>query len=429
MTKPLPAPTRSLPAKPNLLQLRKQAKQLLKSYKAGQTAAIQEVQRFEQTPNRETLSLADAQRILARAYGFSSWARLKQHVDGLNVQAFCEAVQAGDIGRVQELAKARPELVGIERGGSFGEQIALHLAVLNRNTEMTRLLMQLGSDARKGIWPHREATSAFAIAKSRDWNDIVEIIEQQERNRRTKLSGVGATIGPQTDAIFKAIHQDNNDETIRILESDLSLVHACDDGGVTPLHIAASMHNPVLVRWLIEHGANVNAMAERDVPPHLHAIRDSSGKTPLDYAAVLAGWSSHGRDFCFLERSRVAPERFNETCNLLRSAGASLTPRAAVAAGDVSSVVRMHRENQLINDVHFFRGGLLSIAVRVNNPEMVSQLLALGIDPDESVVSTDDGSRSWGAPTLVCSHVWPTRDCRNSAQPWSRRECGLVRLR
>ena len=58
----------------------------------------------------------------------------------------------------------------------------------------------------------------------------------------------------------------------------------------------------------------------------------------------------------------------------------------------------MHRENQLINDVHFFRGGLLSIAVRVNNPEMVSQLLALGIDPDESVVSTDDGSRSWGAP-------------------------------
>ena len=255
------------------------------------------------------------------------------------MQAFCEAVQAGDIVRVQELAKARPELVGIERGGSFGEQIALHLAVLNRNTEMTRLLMQLGSDARKGIWPHREATSAFAIAKSRDWNDIVEIIEQQERNRRTKLSGAGATIGPQTDAIFKAIHQDNNDEAIRILESDLSLVHACDDGGVTPLHIAASMHNPVLVRWLIEHGANVNAMAERDVPPHLRAIRDSSGKTPLDYAAVLAGWSSHGRDFCFLERSQVAPERFNETCNLLRSAGASLTPRAAVAAGDVSSVV------------------------------------------------------------------------------------------
>ena len=70
MTKPLPAPTRSLPAKPNLLQLRKQAKQLLKSYKAGQTAAIQEVQRFEQSPNQEAFSLADAQRILARAYGF-----------------------------------------------------------------------------------------------------------------------------------------------------------------------------------------------------------------------------------------------------------------------------------------------------------------------------------------------------------------------
>ena len=31
------------------------------------------------------------------------------------------------------------------------------------------------------------------------------------------------------------------------------------------------------------------------------------------------------------------------------------------------------------------RGGLLSIAVRVNRPDMVSLLLDLGLDPDESV--------------------------------------------
>ncbi len=398
MTKPLPAPTRNLPPRPNLPQLRKQAKQLLKSFKAGNLDATEEVQRFDQSLIQAVFSLVDAQRILARAYGFPSWARLKQHVDGMNVEAFCDAVQAGDLETVQELSKTRPELVNIEIGGRSGEQIAIHLAVLNRDPAMTQLLMQLGSDARKGIWPHREATSAFTIATDRGWDDIVTIIEQQERQRRTKLSAAGSTIGPQTDKVFKAIQENRNDDVIHLLAGDLSLIRACDVGGRTPLHIAAAMHNPELIGWLIERGADVNAIAQRDVPPHLHEAHDSPGKAPLDYAAVLAGWSAHGRDFCFLERSRSSRERFDETLGLLRSAGAHITPRAAVAVGDVSLVARMHREGQLANDIHFFRGGLLSIAVRINSTEMVSQLLSLGIDPDESVVSSDDGSKSWGAP-------------------------------
>ena len=398
MTKPLPAPTRTLPPRPSFPQLRKQAKQLLKSFKAGNRDATEEVQRFDQSPSQAVFSLVDAHRILARAYGFPSWARLKQHVDGMNVEAFFDAVQAGDLETVQELAKARPEFVSVERGGRFGEQIAIHLAVLNQDPTMTRLLMQLGSDARKGIWPHREATSAFTIAADRGWDDIVTVIEQQERQRRTKLSAAGSTIGPQTDEVFKAIQENRNDDAVRLLAGDLSLIRVCDVGGRTPLHIAASMHNPELVGWLIQRGADVNAIAQRDVAPHSYASHDSSGKTPLDYAVVLAGWSAHGRDFCFLERSRSAPELFEETSRLLRSAGAQLTPRAAVAIGDVKLVARMHREGQLANDIHFFRGGLLSIAVRINNTEMVSQLLSLGIDPDESVVSSDDVSKSWGAP-------------------------------
>jgi ankyrin repeat protein len=398
MTKPLPAPTRTLPPRPSFPQLRKQAKQLLKSFKAGNRDTTEEVQRFDQSLIQAAFSLVDAQRILARAYGFPSWARLKQHVDSTNVEAFYDAVQAGDLETVQKLAKARPELVGIDRGGRFGEQIAIHLAVLNRDLAMTQLLMQLGSDARKGIWPHREATSALTIATDRGWDDIVTIIEQQERQRRTKLSDAGSTIGPQTDEVFKAIQENRNDDAVHLLAGDLSLISACDVGGRTPLHIAASMHNPGLVGWLIERGADVNAVAQQDVLPHLHATHDSPGKTPLDYAAVLAGWSAHGRDFCFMERSRSSRELFDETSRLLRSAGARLTPRAAVAVGDVSLVARMHREGQLANDIHFFRGGLLSIAVRINNTEMVSQLLALGFDPDEAVVSSDDGSRSWGAP-------------------------------
>ena len=92
-----------------------------KSYRAGEDAAVAEVERFERRPDPAQFALADAQRVLARAYGFASWTNLKQHVEGVNVAAFCAAVEAGDVATVRRLAKARPELVHVERGGGFGE--------------------------------------------------------------------------------------------------------------------------------------------------------------------------------------------------------------------------------------------------------------------------------------------------------------------
>src|SRR5262249_58838658 len=82
------APTRTLPPKPSLAQLRKQAKELLKAYRAGEEAAVAEIERFERSPDPANLALADAQRVLARAYGFSSWPALKDHVAAVNFQAF-----------------------------------------------------------------------------------------------------------------------------------------------------------------------------------------------------------------------------------------------------------------------------------------------------------------------------------------------------
>jgi hypothetical protein len=64
-----PAPTRRLPQRPNLEQLRKQAKDLLEHYRSGDSAAIAEIQKFELNPDPFTFALNDAQRILARTYG------------------------------------------------------------------------------------------------------------------------------------------------------------------------------------------------------------------------------------------------------------------------------------------------------------------------------------------------------------------------
>ena len=40
--------------------------------------------------------------------------------------------------------------------------------------------MQAGSDARKGIYPHRDATSAWVIAREREYHEIVTAIEEAE---------------------------------------------------------------------------------------------------------------------------------------------------------------------------------------------------------------------------------------------------------
>jgi ankyrin repeat protein len=399
MSHPHSAPTRSLPARPSLAQLRKQAKQLLKAYRDGEVAAVVEIERFESNPDSARFTLADAQRVLARAYGFASWTRLKQHVEGVNAAAFCAAVSAGDVATVRKLAKARPELVHVEAAGFTG--LPLHVAVLNRDTQMTGELMQLGADARQGIWPHRDATTAYTIARERCYDEIVAVIEQGEEARRRAASAPGATIDSRTDVINRLILRDRCDEAIRILESDLSLVGACNveqpiNGvdcrrlaqGTTPLHVAAWKHNPQMVAWLLERGAPVDA-------------RDAHGQTPIDHAAMIAGWSAHGRDFSFLENSHLDPSRFHETVRLLREHGAELSSYAAVAIGDAEAVRRIYREGRLKNE-DTGRGALVSIAVKVNRIDMVSLLLDLGLDPNEPA-EHGDGEIVSGAPLWFAS--------------------------
>lgn len=171
-----PAPTRALPPIPSLLQLQRQAEELLLSFQSGAPSAIAEIRCFERNADPAGFTLIDARRVLARAYGFFEWAILEEHVSGVTVEGFCAAAEAGDVATVREWAKARPELVNAERGGTFGERTALHFAVLNRDANMTRTLMDLGSDARCGIWPHRDATTAWMIARDRGYDELVAII-------------------------------------------------------------------------------------------------------------------------------------------------------------------------------------------------------------------------------------------------------------
>jgi hypothetical protein len=82
-------PVRSLVSKPDLAQLKYQAKDLLKALAGRDRATAQRARefhpQFHQKADAEIftgpVSLSDAQTIIAREYGFRSWAALKRYVE------------------------------------------------------------------------------------------------------------------------------------------------------------------------------------------------------------------------------------------------------------------------------------------------------------------------------------------------------------
>jgi hypothetical protein len=85
-------PVRTLPQNPSLQHLKYQAKDLLKGHAARDAAVAQRIREFHprwaKASDAEiyeaSVRLGDAQLIIAREYGFASWARLKRRIEKPN---------------------------------------------------------------------------------------------------------------------------------------------------------------------------------------------------------------------------------------------------------------------------------------------------------------------------------------------------------
>ena len=207
-------PTRTLASHPDLAQLKRQAKELLKDFAAGNAAAVAEIAAHYRGADAKDFALSDAQLVLARAYGFRSWPLLKAFVDGVTVRRLVEAVRAGDADTVRAMTARRPEIVNLDVAENDEHQ-ALHHAVLTRQPDLVRLLMQLGAEPRKGIYPHRQATTALALARERGHDELVAIILEEERKR--PRSAMAAVLEHDVPALNAAVEQ--NDETAIIEHS------------------------------------------------------------------------------------------------------------------------------------------------------------------------------------------------------------------
>jgi len=177
-------PVRPLPSKPNLDHLRYQAKDLLKGHAARSPQVAQLLRefhpRFARALDAEVfgakLSLSDARLAVAREHGFSSWARLKRHIetptlsDRLDLKhhgrieddKFRRAVDlldAGDVDGLRAFLKGHPGLVRqhvlFEGGNYFHSPTLLEFVAENpirhgrlpaNIVDVARVILEAGPD-------------------------------------------------------------------------------------------------------------------------------------------------------------------------------------------------------------------------------------------------------------------------------------------
>jgi ankyrin repeat protein len=172
--------TRSLPPRPNLDQLKIQAHELQAAQRSGDASAAARIAAHHprmkggslESILAAPLTLSDAQLVIAREYGFESWAKLKHRVEVASAvdtlrphPTFDEALaamDAGDLDRLRELIDADPSLVHARTNLEppyhyFTGATLLHHAAGNpdRNiplptniVEIARLLLDRGADVR-----------------------------------------------------------------------------------------------------------------------------------------------------------------------------------------------------------------------------------------------------------------------------------------
>jgi ankyrin repeat protein len=369
--------TRSLPDRLDLHQLKVQAKELLAAFRAGTRDALAEVAAHHRGADPATFALHDAQLVLARTYGFASWPRLKAFVDGATASRLIDAVRAGDAVSVEAILRARPELVNMGASAN-DEHRALHHAVLARDTAMVRLLMAHGADARIGIYPHRVPTTPLAIATERGYDDVAALIRDAEAKRgHVNRRYEPASMPPPPPEFTAALNRGDERALLALLESspllrDRPELITGGPDGMTLLHLAAARLLPGLASWALLHGADVNA-------------RSVSGLAPID---MLGRWPrEHPHD------------RLAELSDLLLRHGAEQTAFWAVAMNECDWLRARHAEGRLDNPVSD-AGGLVTFAVRLDRPEVLTLLLDLGFDPDERkrVVVADELHESRGIP-------------------------------
>ena len=302
---------KNLPERPDLEQLKRQAKDLLNDVRAGRPEALARVPENE----RAGLALADAQRILAREYGFPSWAKLKERVEmsapALAARALIHASLQGRADKVAAILREYPRLsrAGIQIAAVLGDPTGVQdwlrhdpALALKRSAEshwsplLSACVGRVGGDDAS-----RAECARLLLAAGADANDYWIDGEFPDAKLPVLYGTTGLNNYPKTARVLLAAGANPNDgesiyhaaernhaECLEALVAAGGDLSARDPKWLnTPLyfllghspgtHQAASARLGIL--WLLDHGADPNVTAY-DV-----------GEVPL-FAAIRNGWDA-----------------------------------------------------------------------------------------------------------------------------------------
>jgi ankyrin repeat protein len=234
---------RSLPARPDLDQQKKLAKELLRAYRAGDPEASARMR--AELPDKAELSLTDAQYVLAREYGFASWRELREHIE-------------------QRLTAELPPIERFKRAVHAGDAASLR-AVLERHADVRARIdapiFSFDSPARDAVGDHHLAAIDVLLVFGADpnrrsdwWAGGFHPLYGKRGAAAERLLAAGAV--PDACA---AANLDRADLLANMIAENPARVHERGGDGQTPLHFARSRE---VVDMLLKAGADIDA---RDV--------------------------------------------------------------------------------------------------------------------------------------------------------------------
>jgi hypothetical protein len=277
-------PIATLSARINLEQTRKQAKELLKAFKAGDRKILDHVRwnhpRFKGLTDKEIAAgkfqLADAQLVLARLHAFDSWPKLLEHIEALEnkdpaIMRFenaADAIVGGDIPTLEKLLRDNPELIHARATRSQRAPL-IHYVAAN------------------GIEGYRQVTPP----------NIIEVA--------TVLLDAGAEVDAVSDAygggsttlalVATSAHPRRAGVQIPLMDFLLSRGAAIEGMNPRLTIVAGALANgcPEAARALVERGARVEDVATAAGVGRLDLVMrlaPDATKPELEKALVMAGW-------------------------------------------------------------------------------------------------------------------------------------------
>jgi ankyrin repeat protein len=351
---------RSLPARPHLDQLKRQAKELLRR-------------------QPQLGRLRDAQSTIANEYGFASWDALRKHVEALVgtlssstikppeltteeggvVWNALTASEHGDVDALRRLLQQDPQLGRAE----YWYTPAIHFAVREGHLETVQLLLDAGADPE---WNGLHDGSLITMARDRRHAEIAQLLEEA-RNRRGRVLP-----GSDNHPIHAAITRDDAEEVRRLLDADPALVDVGNDNGASPLHRAVGRGMHTLAALLLDRGANVHAA--------LSSARGLDGGFYCDLQPIdLAIWDGrHPGDRRMIE--------------LLLKHGATLDLSVAAALGDIERIRQiLDADPPRIRETRPSGRRPLSAAIEAGHDAIARLLLERGVSPNWSEPTAPKG--------------------------------------